>query len=210
MKVVGLGLLLVCLAAPQAVAAPAGTGRCPTIKDQSGDTTGLNDAALDVTAVAIAVKPNELTATLRVLGQPDPMALGSARRYDVSFAVPEQGTFILRATVGNGQQQYELIDNRTYATSPDGSDVQSWTHVRDLTGSIGKNSVTIVAQLPRDLPVENNGAEVFGRAWVSAADTPPVEAAGTRFDEWDGAAIGVDNSPRVRMSFGGRAACIKS
>lgn len=209
MRVVGLGLLLICLAAPHAVAAPAGAGQCPTIKDQSGDTSGVNDDALDVTAVAIGVTPREITATLRVLGQPDPMALGSARRYDVSFDIPEEGTFVLRATVGNGRQQYELIDNRTYATSPDSSDVQSWTHVRDLTGSVGNNSVTIVAQRPRDLRLDN-GAEVFGRAWVSAADTPPIEAAGTSVDEWDGAAVGVDNSPRVWMSFGRRVACTKS
>lgn len=209
MRVVGLGLLLVCLAAPHAVAAPAGTGKCPTIKDASGDTGSVEDAALDVTAVDIDVTPKQLTATLHVLGEPDPSAVGNARRYDVSFAIPEEGTFILRANVGNGGAYYELIDNRTYATSPDGSNAQSWTHVRPLTGSVGKNSVTIVAERPRDLPF-NGAAEVYGQAWLTVADARPIEAAGLRVDEWDGVAAGVDRSPTVQMIFGTRKACTSS
>ena len=209
MRVVGLSMLLIGLAAPHAVAAPAGHGKCPTITDPSGDTKGVSDAALDITAVAVDVTPRQITATLRVLGQPDPAALGSARRYDVSFAIPDEGTFILRATVGNGREFYELIDNKTYATSPDNSSVQSWTHVRDLTGSVGQNSVTIVAQRPRDLPI-TGGAKVFGQSWVSAADAPPVEAGETSVDKWDGAAVGVDDSPEVRMSFGTREPCVRS
>jgi hypothetical protein len=191
------------------VAAPAGHGKCPTIKDAVGDTGSVEDAALDVTAVDIDVTPKQVVATLRVAGEPDPTAMGRAGRYDVSFAIPEAGTLILRAAVGNGGAYYELIDNRVHATSPDGSYAQSWTHVRPLTGSVGKNSVTIVAERPRDLPL-NTGAEVSGDAWLTASDARPVEAAGLRVDEWDGVAVGVDRSPTVEMIFGIRTPCTRS
>jgi hypothetical protein len=205
-RVVGLGLLMMCLAAPHAVAAPAGHGSCPTIKDAEGDTGSVNDTALDVRAVVIAVTPQQITATLRVSGQPDPSAVGAARRYDVSFAIPEEGTFILRAAVGNGGAYYELIDNKVHATSPDGSYAESWTHVRPLTGSVGRNSVTIVAARPADLPL-HGGAEVYGQAWLTVSDARPVEAAGLRVDEWDGVAAGVDRSPAAKMIFGSRKVC---
>ena len=213
MRVLGFALLLVGLAAPHALAAPPGSGRCPTIQDRAGDASshGQHDQALDITAVEVDITPRQVTATLRLAGKPDPASVGSGRKLEVYFTVPEQGTFVLRATVGNGQERYELIDNTTYASSPDNGgaphgSAQSWTYVRDLSGRLGPNSVTIVAQQPRDLPL-NGGATVFGRTWVTVADTQPVEAAGVRAWGNGGVAAGVDNSAQVELRFSPRQGC---
>jgi hypothetical protein len=216
MRAAGLALLLVALAAPHAVAAPAGHGRCPTIEDPTGDVShgpvGQHDKALDMTAVDIAVTPGQISATLTVVGKPDPASIGAGRQYEIYFVVPEEGTFVLRAAVGNAQERYALFSNVTHAGTPGPlgwltASAQSWNYVRDLSGWVEPNRVTIVAQRPRDLPLDN-GAEVFARTWLTAADAPGVELGGVRALGNGGLAATVDHTARVRMRFGVKEACV--
>jgi hypothetical protein len=197
MRVVGFALLLLGLAAPHALAAPAGHGSCPSIKDDVGDTNYASDTALDLTAVDVDVTPRQVTATWRVVGQPDPMRAGVGRLYEVYFQVPEEGAFMLQASIGNGQQRYRLLTNVVTAGSSSAS-ASSWRYVRDVTGRVGTNSVSIIAEKPRDLPLDGRGAAVFGRTWLTAGPEGHAFIASE------------DDSPEVRLVFGVRQACSKS
>jgi hypothetical protein len=199
MRRTALALLLIGLVAPHAVAAPA-DGRCPTMRDVTGD-AALGpieaDAALDLAAIELTVDQSQITAKLRLMGQPDAATVGKGQYYEVYLHAPEGATYLLRASLGNTQARYELLTHT--ATGP----AEQWEHVRDVTGRVERNSVVISASRPRDLLVHGSG-QVWGQTWMTAADAP-MAVAGLHTPR--GFAAGVDQTETRTLVFDKSGPC---
>jgi hypothetical protein len=185
-----VALVVLALAASTAQGASA-RPTCPTLLDDAGDTGALGypiaDDAADLTQVDISTQNRVLTATLTVSGQPVNDDPGIWRQYDVSFGTSE-GDWVLRGTLGNGENRFELVSHEQVVDGGLGASVEHWQPTKSLQGRVGRHTVTISAPLARDLPLLGRRVDVYGRTWLATANS--ISAGGMRTP--DGVAMGID------------------
>jgi hypothetical protein len=172
---------------------------CPTLTDAAGDTGAfgyhVQDDATDITAVKVSTNKKLLTAALTVVGKPVADEQGVARRFEVYLETAEQGDYVLRGTIGNGQSRFQLVTHQATET-PQGSTVNEWQRGKAIEGRVSGNTVTITAPLDQDLPLLGQKVQVSATTWISDG----LSVAGAA----EGASVGVDKAGTRAFRVGDR------
>jgi hypothetical protein len=187
--------------APNAQAKPA----CPTIVDPAGDTgiifgPAVPDDAADITAVDVSSTKAALTVRMTIVGDlvnNDPVR---SRLYEVYFDTGEI-SYVLRASLGNGETRYDLVGNTTTADPGAGAAAQHWGSIKSIRGETRQHTVTIIAPLDKDLPIGGRRLSVFGRTWMSFANE--VSVGGSRTPQGVSATLDETETTNFRVGDAG-------
>ena len=188
-----VALVVLALAASTAQGAQAKQA-CPTLTDDAGDTNVLGfqvqQDTSDITSASVSTANKTLTAKVTVVGQPVNNEPGVSRLYDIYFDNGE-GDFVLRGTLGNGENLFQLVTHTQLADAGPGvGTADHWQAGKTLQGRVHDHTVTISAPLDRDLPLLGRRVHVSASTWIATAND--LSVGGTRTP--DGVAMGVDVS----------------
>ena len=148
-----VALVVLALAASTAQGAQAKQA-CPTLTDDAGDTNVLGfqvqQDTSDITSASVSTANKTLTAKVTVVGQPVNNEPGVSRLYDIYFDNGE-GDFVLRGTLGNGENLFQLVTHTQLADAGPGvGTADHWQAGKTLQGRVHDHTVTISAPLDRD------------------------------------------------------------